>query len=59
MAVFEPIDGPIMQDSVSAELLTEAIITVGARASVLAAAFIVWGLWNNLRTKDCDFAKTD
>lgn len=46
-----PIAGAGFQGSASAELLTEAIITIGAGAGVVGAVLIVWGLWNNLRAE--------
>lgn len=46
-----PIAGAGFQGSVSAELLTEAIITIGAGTGVVGTTLIVWGLWNNLRAE--------
>lgn len=40
-----PIAGAGFQGSASAELITEAIITVGAGAGIVGASLLVYGLW--------------
>lgn len=46
-----PIAGAGFQGSAFAELLTEAIITLGAGAGVIGSVLIVWGLWQGLSAK--------
>ena len=45
-----PIAGAGFTGSATAELLTEAIIYVGAAAGLVGAALVVWGLWNSLKS---------